>query len=260
MRLFALALVFIAGTAHAAAEVYKVKHRPAEELLPIAETVLAGEGSVAVDPGTNSLVLVGEPEALARVLALLDGQDRALRNVVLHYASRRARDLESEGIAIAWSVDAGDVRVGNVRRREGADVRVEAVDAAKSDELRGTLRVLEGREGRISTGSLIPFQIGRRWQRDTVLVEAETGIEVHPRILGDGKVQLDLRPFEATPTAGGVIQGASAETTVVVTPGESVALGGVDTGSQTSARSPVSGAARATESEARLLLIRVEIE
>ena len=149
--------------------------------------------------------------------------------------------------AIAWSVDAGDVRVGNVRRPEGADVRVEAADAARSDELRGTLRVLEGREGRISTGSLIPFQVGRRWHRDTVLVEAQSGIEVHPRILGDGKVQLELRPFEATPAAGGVIQGASAETTVVVAPGETVALGGVDTGSRTTARSPPSSASSAAE-------------
>jgi hypothetical protein len=34
----------------------------------------------------------------------------------------------------------------------------------------------------------------------------------------------------------------------------------VDTGSRESARSPVSGAARASESEERVLLIRVEIE
>jgi type II secretory pathway component HofQ len=255
-----LLLLLFATTAHAAAEVYRAKHRPAEELLPIAQTVLAGEGSAAVDPGTNSLVLVGEPALLARVIALLDGQDRALRNVVLWYSSRRAQDLDAEGLRVDWTIEAGDVRIGNVLGREGVNARVGAVDAERRSELSGTLRVLEGRTGRIATGSVIPFRVGRGWHRDTVLVEAESGIEVQPRILGDGRVQLELFPFEATPAPGGVIQGASAATTVVVEPGRTVALGGVERDAAQSARAPLGGAARASGSDARVLLVTVEVE
>ena len=39
-------------------ELYRPKHRLAEELLPLAQTALAGEGNAAVDAGTNSLLLV----------------------------------------------------------------------------------------------------------------------------------------------------------------------------------------------------------
>jgi type II secretory pathway component HofQ len=257
-----LASLAASPPAGAAAEVYRAKHRTAEELLPLAETLLAGEGSVAVDSGTNALVLVGEPDALARVVALLESQDRALRNVVLRYESRRVQELEAEGIAVAWSVGGGDVRVGNVDRRggSGVDVRVGAASTERASELAGTLRVLEGRSGRIATGSLVPYTVGRRWRRETTLVAAESGVEVHPRILGDGRVQLELRPFEASPERGGVIRGASAATTLVVEPGRTVALGGIAREEAGSVRSPVSGAARAAGSEERVLLVTVEVE
>ena len=63
MRLLTLALLLLAGTAHAAAEVYKVKHRTAEELLPL----LHHAGEILI--GTNATVsaanyLLGVPAAL----------------------------------------------------------------------------------------------------------------------------------------------------------------------------------------------------
>ncbi len=256
-----LASLAAAPPAAAAAEVYRARHRTAEQLLPLAETALAGEGSVAVDPGTNALVLVGEPAALARAIALLESQDRALRNVVLRYESRRAEELEAEGIGVAWSVGGGDVRVGNVARREpGVDLRVGGIAGERRGELAGTLRVLEGRSGRISTGSWIPYTVGSRWRRETTWVAAESGVEVHPRILGDGRVQLELFPFEASPEGGGAIRGASAATTVVVEPGRTVAFGGIARDASGSVRSPVAGAARAAGGEERVLLVTVEVE
>ena len=79
-RLAALVLALgIASLALAApqAEVYRVQHRTAEELLPYAEAALGSEGRVVVDPGTNSLVLFSERADLLRsALALLAAQDR----------------------------------------------------------------------------------------------------------------------------------------------------------------------------------------
>src|SRR5262249_36314878 len=41
--------------------VYEVRHRIAEELAPLVETALAGEGHVVADRRTNALVLSGSP-------------------------------------------------------------------------------------------------------------------------------------------------------------------------------------------------------
>src|SRR5262249_42676935 len=59
----ALALV-LARPAAADSVVYRPRSRLAEELLPLADAALAGEGRAVVDPGTNSLVLLGPRPAL----------------------------------------------------------------------------------------------------------------------------------------------------------------------------------------------------
>ena len=63
--------------------VYEVRHRVAEELLPLAETAMAGEGRVAVDRRTNALVLSGSRQAVASALSLLGALDVRARTVVL---------------------------------------------------------------------------------------------------------------------------------------------------------------------------------
>ena len=119
-RACSAALVLALGLAPPAiaaqqAEVYRVQHRTAEELLPYAEATLGGEGRVVVDSGTNSLVLFSERQDLLRsALALLATQDRALRTVVLEYASQRTSELAAEGVRIDWGVATGGVRIGNL--------------------------------------------------------------------------------------------------------------------------------------------------
>ena len=66
LLLFSLAAARAEGPA---VEVYKVANRTAAELLPLAETAMAGEGSAALDAGTNSIVLLGPRSAVERTLA-----------------------------------------------------------------------------------------------------------------------------------------------------------------------------------------------
>ena len=249
--------------ARAEARVYRVQHRPAEELAPLVETLLAGRGSVAVDERTNSLVIVGEPEVLAEVVPLVGQQDRPLPSVVVHYRSQRRSDLEAQGVRIAWRVDAGSLQIGNVIL-PGDDTRVLVRPEARSDErageLAGSLRLLPGRSGRIATGSLIPFRVGPPWWEGTELVAVESGFEVTPRLLGDKRVQLELRPFEARPGPGGSVQQFGAETALEVEPGQTVALGGLSRESEGSGRDAFGGVGRERASEERVLLVRVELE
>jgi type II secretory pathway component GspD/PulD (secretin) len=274
-RAFAVALTIACAlaTAPAAADsqVYRPAHRLAGELLPIAEAALAGEGSVVADEGTNSLVLVGPRPALARTLELLAQQDRALRNVVVHYETRRVGDLEAEGVRVAWQVDTGSVRVGNVvlpRPGTAVVVRPEAGGGREQGTQQGMLRVLEGQTGRIASGVEVPV-VSRRWTRFGVeesvgTVQADSGLDVTPRVMGDGRVRLELAPFDArvagAHAAGPVVARSGAQTSVSVAPGEKVVVGSLARGATTTSGDVFSGAARSRASEENVLVVWVEID
>lgn len=249
----------LAGPARAETEVYRPRHRLAAELLPLVETALGAGGRAVIDPGSNALVLIGTPEALAEARALLAELDRALRNVEVRYAQKTRAELEAAGIEVRWRADVGPVRIGNaVRRGPGADVRVLGRDDERDGSLAGRVRVLEGHTGRIETGSLVATETGGRWHRHTELVDASSGFEVTARILADGRVRLALRPYGARPTADGRIATSGAETTLVLEPGETAVVGGLDRAAVQRTDRALSGSIRAEGREETLLLVRVE--
>jgi type II secretory pathway component HofQ len=226
--LAALWLLGLAVPAAAASRVYKAQHRTAEELLPLAQAAVGAEGSVVIDPNTNSLVILGSERAIAEALALLAQQDQRLRSVVIQYREESVAELDEAGVDVRWSAGSGPVRIGNVVSPEpGVDVRAASSARGERGHRGGTLRVLEGQTGRIETGTQIPYQAGGWRNPTTQFVNAASGFEVRPRILGDGRVRLELRPFGAQPAADGTIAVQGAETVVVVRPGETVVVGGM---------------------------------
>jgi type II secretory pathway component GspD/PulD (secretin) len=259
-----LALMPSPASAQRRVEVYKVQYRTAEELLPIVQTLLAGNGSAAVDRGTNSLVLIGDPAAVGDALDLLGLQDRKLRTVVLHYDTKRVRDLEAQGFDVRWNVEAGDFRIGNVRRPPGSGssvaVRADASDRQADERFSGLVRVMEGETGRIETGETAPFTSRDRFGANTQFVTASTGFEARPRILGDGRVQVDLAPFTGRFGRGGRIESSGASTVVTVAPGETVAVGGLDRARDGSRTELLSGAQEARTRDDSVLLLRVDVE
>jgi type II secretory pathway component GspD/PulD (secretin) len=268
------ALVLVAAASASArdvVQVYKVQHRTAEELLPLVETALAGEGSAAADRGSNALVLSGSSAAVASALVLLAKLDAPQRNIVLRYESRTARELDAEGIRVAWTVDAGSLRLGNVVL-PGDGTRVAIVPDGRSRAgaatLAGQLRILDGGSGRISVGTSAPVTTRRvddGW-RGTVVSEsttyfsADSGFEARPRILGDGRIELALRPFEASLQPGGRVSFSNAETRLVLEPGKTTVVGGLLRDTQERRTDAFSGADSARTSDTSLLLITAEIE
>lgn len=254
-------LLALASDAGAAAQVYKARHRPAAELVPLAEGALAGRGTAVVDERTNSLVLVAEPDVLAEVVAVLELQDRRIPTVVLRYEARRADELESAGVAVAWSVGGGSIRVGNATLPEtGIAVRPEDRSADAESSLRGTLRVLSGEEGRIATGSARPLVLHGPRYDETVYIDAARGFAVRPRVLGDGRVHLDVEPFAERHTAGGAVAHTRAATQIVVAPGETVAIGGLGESGDAARRERLAGAGRTSARSELVLLVTVGVE
>jgi type II secretory pathway component HofQ len=247
-----------------AAEVYRAKHRTAEELLPYAEATLGGEGRAIADAGTNSVVLISERrDLLASALALLATQDRGLRTVVLEYESKSASELEAQGIRVRWGVDSGVLRVGNLLVPPDS-ARVVIAPSGRSERgtssFAGSVRILEGGAGRIATGRSVPVTTRQRYGKTTTLVAADSGLEARARVLGDGRVQLELRPFEGRFQSDGSIATADAATTLVVEPGKTVVIGGIEGSRGAASLDAFSGAEQQATHDERVLTITARVE
>lgn len=273
-RITSLALLCLLLAASAAAQVtqvYQTRHRSAEELAPLAEGFLGPEGRVVADRRTNLLVLSGSRENVATALKLLAQLDVRPRSVVIRYESHSARELAALGAEVRWSAGAGGVRIGNVRwpgARDGASLRLDSRSGTSTGTLAGTLRVLDGETGRIGTGISVPVPTrrvfedrrGRRVVDSTQYVSAESGFEARPRVLGDGRIELALRPFDASVHADGSVTGTGAETILILDPGRSVALGGILREASDRHGSALSGAGASDASDESLLVVTAELE
>jgi len=272
-RLAGIACLLLALAPPAAAQVfrtYAVRHRTADELLPLVETAMSGEGRAVADRRTNTLVLSGSPRAVESALALLATLDVRTRSVLLRYESRGARELAARGARVTWSTDAGPVRIGNVAwpGGSGAAVHMDEGLTRGGGTLAGTLVVLDGQTGRIATGTSVPVTTrgvqpgpaGPRWTESTRYVAADSGFEASPRILGDGRIELALRPFDASVARDGTIAHSGADMRIVLEPGRTVALGGIVRDVQSEERSALSGAGTSRSGDESLLLVTAEIQ
>jgi type II secretory pathway component GspD/PulD (secretin) len=272
-RLVLLACLAVCLALPAGAQVmrlYEVRHRTAEELLPLAETAMSGEGRAMADRRSNTLVLSGSAQAVQGALALLASLDVRARSVLLRYESRSARELAARGARVAWSVDAGGVRVGNVVWPAGGGLAVHVDDAAaqRSSTLAGQLRILDGQTGRIATGASVPVTTrrvqpgpaGPIWTESTRHVSADSGFEARPRVLPDGRIELALRPFEASVRPNGAITHSGADSVLVLEPGRTIAVGGLLRSARSERGGALSGGETSDASDESLLLVTAEIE
>ena len=268
--LVAVVLLYAAAASAQVVRVYVVKHRTAEELAPLVASAVGDDARVITDRRTNQLVLSGSPRAVESALALLTTLDVRTRMVRLHYEARSAGELASGGVSIAWRAGGGALRVGEVSWPNGAAalaIGAETDASRRTSRLAGELRILEGRSGRIASGTSLPIT-SRRIQRgargetveeSTHFVTAESGFEATPRVLGDGRVELALRPFDASVRRDGAIERTGADTVVVLAPGATVALGGI-VREESQRHGSFSSAGGSGVSQESLLLLTVEVE
>jgi hypothetical protein len=259
----ALLVAALAAAAERKVHVYRPLSRPAAELAGPAQAALGDGGSAAVDPGTNALVLIGEPAAVDAALALLAQLDRPLATIVLHYESERLDELQARGVRVAWSVSAGSFRIGNVLGPPGEDlvaIRPREDARERRGRFAGMLRLQDGQAGRIETGSELPIvTYASPYETHVGTVSASSGFQARPQLLGDGRVRVAFEPFEGELKRGGRIERSGAATEVTVRPGETVAIGGLEQSRESSSRG-LGGAEREQTRQEQVLLLRVEVE
>jgi hypothetical protein len=97
------------------------------------------------------------------------------------------------------------------------------------------------------------------WETQVGMVSATSGFEARPQLLGDGRVRVQIQPFEGSPQPGGAIRTSGAASEVTVRPGETVAIGGITQSGEQRSRS-LGGASREERYEDWVLLLRTEVE
>jgi hypothetical protein len=260
-----LTFVLVGGAPPALAaqviETYRARHRPARELVAVAEAALGDQGLVTLDTRTGTLILNGKQAAVRRALALLEELDRPLQQLVLTYEIRRLSELQQAGVDIQWKVTSGSVRIGTLPLPIN-NLRV-ALGAQREDSrqrFQSMLRLLEGRIGYIVTGEALPFIYRNYWgARGVDYIPAETGFEVEAIVLGDGKVQLELHPFSGRFDEDGALRYTEAATSLTLSPGETMVIGEVSSQNQERGVG-LQGARTRSFVEQETLLVSVKID
>ena len=240
-------------------EVYRAKHRPAQELLRIVEATLGDEGQVVLDSRTATLILSGKPSAVRRALAMLEELDRPLRQLALTYEIRELSELEAFSVQVQWKVSLSSAVIGTLPlTHDGLRVALDGRRDSRRSTSGNMLKILEGGTGLILTGEVFPFVYDPYWGSAT-LVPVETGFEAKPTVLGSGRVHLELRPFSGRVDEGGGLRYTAAETSIEVSPGETIVFAEVSRKVDESSTG-LDGVRRESGSEQQVLLISVEMQ
>ena len=229
LLLLAAPAVFAQGTL----EVIPLRHRTAEQVLPVLRPLL--EPGAAMSGQSNQLIVRTSPDNLAQIRAALEAIDRPARRLVISVRFDIA--LQS-----ARSGAEAEARVSN--RGSRAELRIEDSRSARDQQVDQRLQVLEGGQAFISTGESRNFG------------EAATGFAVVPRISG-GDVFLDILAQQENFARGGAIQGQRAASTVSGRLGDWIELGGA-AGSDARAQSGILSSRSGTATGDRRIWVKVE--
>lgn len=195
-----------------------LKHRNAEELIPLLEPVL-DEGIRISGQGTN-LIVNSKPWQLQEVERSVMRLDTPLRTFLISVTQEKQG--ERSGIH-------GDVS----GTPEKPKLRLYGAHRKAEDSLKQQLRVIEGRWAFISNGTSIPTstqqtQISRGLTTTSQSVQyqdVQSGFDVRPRIHGD-TVTIEVRPFHARYSTNGKIEKQALSTTVSGRLGQWIEIGG----------------------------------
>ncbi len=251
LRQLALALLLVVPTLVAAAveetRIIQLKHRPAEELIPVIRPLLRPGDAIS---GTDYRLLVRTSDKnlkeIERVLAQLDVARRNLtlsvRQVAAADADRILHELkgekqvsdqiriklprntsDSEGLTVGSNSPDNSLRYHTKRRQE-----------TRSDDLTQVLRVQDGSRGFIRVGQSVPHMTNIKRYSGTAptisqgveFQDVTTGFEVRPRLAGN-QVQLDIAPrfMRLEDRAAGLASVQQVSTTVTAKLGEWLDLG-----------------------------------
>lgn len=273
-KTLALLLLLPLSALAAKLEVIELKHRSAEELLPIVRPLLDKDG---VASGMDyRLILRTSPRNLAEIRKLLDSLDVAPRKLRITVMQDVDRDTIERLTSVSGSVGrnprvtlpggggGAGIEAGQGRDRLRADVvSTRSLDMGRNSQ---QLQVLEGNRALVRTGQSVPLpqrqMIQQSWGSQVIDTteyrEVERGFYVLPRVNGD-RVTLEISAQNDAQVRGDplAVNTQQASSTLSGRLGEWMELGGTGM-RETVDEGTISSRSAARKSEQRSVLIRVE--
>ncbi len=237
-------------------EVIELRHRSAEQLLPLLQPLVESGGALT-GRGFQLLLRASPPNRrqLRELVRTLDTPPRQLLITV-------SQDLQQTRSDETRSAD-GTVTIGT--HGIGANVGVAAGNARSlsTQTAAQRIRVVEGASAYIAIATAIPMTFRQRVAaplgvtevRGTTYYDAVTSFYARPTLAGD-EVTLELTPEQSTVTAAGIDR-ARLSTTVRGRLGEWIAVGGAEVSREAHAAGPLA-AERSAQSTARGAWLKVE--
>ena len=244
-------------------EVFELRHRPPEELLPVVQDMLAPEGSASALG--NKLIVKATPAQLHELRGLLRELDVAARQLLITVRQQRSDDLREREVELSGRIEAGDGEIvlpgeRGAPRRPRLRVQDDSASGTRGD--RQHIRVLEGYEANIYLGETRPYVLRQylpdgRYVESTQLQDTLTGFVVRPRLQGE-RVLLEISPRQERAARAGRVERMETSTTVSGALGEWLDLSGAVEDIAQRRSGLFAGGNRAGRTEGRVL-VKVEL-
>jgi len=233
--------------AQGALEVITLRHRTAEQVIPVLQPLLEPGG--ALSGQSFQLFVRTSPANLAELRQVLDRIDRPARRLMISVRHESVQDA-------ARSRADAEARISS--RGASAEVRVLDSRSALDERVDQRVQVLEGGRAQLSGGESRPLRqpgIARTPAggvvQEPVIQEASTGFEVVPRLSGDN-VTLEVYAQQEAFSRRDAIRGQRASSTVSGRLGEWLELGGSSSAATGSARDVLSSRESAATAHRRV--------
>ncbi|MFP4070936.1 MAG: secretin N-terminal domain-containing protein [Desulfovibrionales bacterium] len=233
---------------------YTVRNVPARDILPLVEEFLSDQGTAVADPRTNRIIVSDTPGNLQVLETILDQLDQPQKNIMVEATLIQAGREFLQRIGVDWDA-GGRVLIGDadVVFSNGywfypldrdlwarAEVVLEQEETVSRSVSSARVLTLNGSAGRLETGTRVPLPVYTRYGRRTLVYEDVLfRLTVTPRLLSDGKIQLDITVVEDDLGHGHAIERRAVSTQVVVKNDEVLIIGGGEEHEETDSRTGV---------------------
>lgn len=273
-----LAMFAVAALADYPLSIIPLKHRSAEELIPVIRPMLGPGENVG---GMNYQLFVrASDRGLRDIEQLLTEVDRARKNLRITLQQDVARNGQSGSQELSGEGRAGNVRIivpeqepsgrGGLiiggRQDDSPHYKVTRSTGSSQNNTSQFINVLEGSTAFIHVGQSLPYvqrflaYAGNRivYGQDTQFLNVTTGFDVLPRLNGD-RVELEISPRLSFVGNRGVqdVSFQELRTTVSAKLGEWVELGGMNASRDAVSRA-ILETASAQSGERRVVRLKVE--
>ncbi|MDZ7804490.1 hypothetical protein [Thiohalophilus sp.] len=260
-------------------EVIDLRHRPADEVVPLVKPFVVDGGSVT---GKDyRLIIRSTGKNIDEIKSLLSELDTALRQLTVYVSTDTEAVRAEQAIAVQGRIgnDSVEVRGGTPGDEQSIVIdsgqqveggasgggQVYSTRSRSREPAAQTIRVQEGQWATIRTGQAVPIteqttNPDGTVTRSTRYQNVTRGFQIRPQLNGE-QVQLYIRPQRASvsESGGGRINLSAMETTIRTRLGEWVELGG----SLETLRSRQSGITRSTrreEEQRQRVFVKIEVQ